>query len=137
MISIWGRQMRRALLLYFGHHGVSNPDPGTVACLTAIGVTEIDRQNLGFKSTSFLGMASLLVPAILDPNHRLHGEITAAVQACKGQLGAVAMVAETVKQGSAAKLPLLGKRAKAHARILTTKTVPNRVKATPKKPRPK
>src|SRR5262249_11812820 len=125
LISIWGRQMRRAILIYFSDHGVANPDPGDVACLTAIGVTEIDRRNMGFKSPSFLGMASLLVPAMLDPNHILHAEIAAAVAACKGQLGGTALamsagtaagtkragsLSATVRLGPTAKLPALGKR---------------------------
>jgi hypothetical protein len=151
LISIWGPRMQEALRMYFRDHDVRDPDPGDVACLTTIGVTEIDRRNMGFKSTSFLGMASLLVPAILDPNHILHGEIRAAVQACKDQLGAAAMatrarttglkprgaLAETVKLGPTAKLPRLGKRAEAHAKFAKTKAVPKRIKATPTKRRPK
>lgn len=151
LISIWGGQMGRALLIYFRDHGVRNPDRDDVACLTAIGVTAIDRNNMGFKSTSFFGMASLLVPAILDPNHILHGEITAAVQACKGQPGGAATamraattgprkprgaLAETVKLGPIAKLPRLGKRAKAHAQMMKTKAVPKRLTTPRKRRRP-
>ena len=151
LISIWGPDMRRALLIYFRLHGVPNPDPGDVECLTAIGVTEIDRRDMGFRPQSFLGMASLLVPAVLDPNHILHGEITRAVQDCKDQLGAAAIalragttgpkasgsLAATVKLRATAKLPRLAQAARAHARMLKTKAVPKPSKATAKKRRPK
>ena len=151
LIRIWGPDMQRALLIYFRLHGVPNPDPGDVECLTAIGVTEIDRRDMGFRPQSFLGMASLLVPAVLDPNHILHGEIARAVQDCKDQLGAAAMamragttgpkasgsLAATVKLRATAKLPRLAKVARAHARMLKTKAVPKPSKATAKKRRPK
>ena len=125
--------MRRALLLYFANHDVPNPDPGDVACLTAIGVNEIDRRDMGFKSPSFLIMASLLVPAMLDPNHMLHGEITAAVAECKRQMGGTAtmaraeMTAAKKPKGSLAEtvkltaLPALGRRVRAHAQMMKMK----------------
>jgi hypothetical protein len=147
LISVWGPQMRKALLLYFRDYGVPNPDPADLACLTAIGVTQIERNNLGFKTTSFLGMASLLVFAFLDPNHFRHGEIVAAVQACKGQLGAgvtalaaasgtnrvVGSLADTVELREAAKVTLLGNRAKTLAKMMATKATPSRTKARKKR----
>jgi hypothetical protein len=147
LISIWGPRMEKALRFHFRLHGVESPDAGDVGCLAAIGVIEIDRRNLGFRSTSFLGMASLLVPAILDPNHRLHGEITAAVRACKA-LGATAPAAgagaaAAKPRGSlaatvaAAKLPRLGQGARAYARMAETKAVPKRTTATARKRPPK
>ena len=77
---------------------------------------------------------------------------TAAVQACKDQLGAAAIaaraettgpkkptgsLAEIVNLGPTAKLPSLAKRAKAHAKLVKTKALPTRLKSPPKKPRPK
>jgi hypothetical protein len=136
LIAIWGPQMRRALLLYFTDHGVSNPDPGDVVCLTAIGINEIDRRNLGFKTTSFLGMSSLLVPALLDPNHIRHAEIVAAIQQCKSQFPTASMslaktkgaLAETVKSAGA-KLPLLGKSTKTFATLVAAKAPAREAKA--------
>jgi|SRR5215468_4770160 len=141
LIKRWAWQMQRALIWYFTNHGVPNPDPGDVGCLTAIGVTEIDRRNLGFKPQSFFIMASLLVPALLNPNHILHAEITGAVAACKGQSGGAAMamraattaptkargpLSEIATLGKAPKLPGLGSRAKAFATMLKAKAAPKR-----------
>ena len=151
LIKIWGPRMRIALLSTFRDHGVPSPDPGDVACLTAIGVTMIDRDDKGLKTTSFLGMAMFLVPALLDPKHIRHGEITAAVQSCKAQLGAAAVasvartvgptkakgsLAETVKLVQAAKLPLLRKSAKVFAKM-SAEPAPKLPKAAPEGRRPK
>jgi len=81
-------------------------------------------------------MASLLVFAFVDPNHFRHGEIIAAVGACKGQLGARGSLAKTVKLGAAVKVTLLGKRAKTLGKTMATKATPRRTKA-PKKRGPK
>ena len=84
-------------------------------------------------------MAGLLVPAFLDPNHIRHAEIVAAVQGCKSHLAGVAdataatskprgSLATVVELTQGAKLPLLGKRAKAFAG--TVKRAPERGKPT-------
>jgi len=137
LIKIYGPQMRRALLMYFSDHGVSAPDPGDVFCLTAIGINEIDRHDASFNTTSFLGMASLLVPALLDPHHLRHAEIVAGITQCKAQLAAApkppkatGSLAETVKSaGAGAKLPLFRKSAKKLVTLVAAKAPAGAAKA--------
>jgi hypothetical protein len=140
LIAIWGPQMRRALLIYFSDHGIPQPDPADVGCLSAIGILEINRRSLAFNTTSFLGMASLLVPAFLDSKHIRHKEIAAAVKQCKGQIATTSEsvagkatpaarargpLAETVKSAStAAKLPMFSKTTKKWATLAATKAAP-------------
>lgn len=152
-IKIYGPQMKRALLLYYKFAGVSQPDPFDVGCLTAIGIFQIDRRNLGFKATSFLGMASFLVPALLDPNHPGHQETLKAVTDCKSQFappppaGAVELTAAAKPKRSLAKsvdlakagpkLPHLGKSLGTFARLAKEKAAPRggKAKARPAKPK--
>src|SRR5262249_62302965 len=106
-----------------------------------VGRPSPSRPNRVFKPQSFFIMPSLLVPALLNPNHIRHAETTVAVAACKGQAGGAAMamraattaptkargpLSEIATLGKAPKLPGLGSRAKAFATMLKAKAAPKR-----------
>jgi hypothetical protein len=83
-------KIKDALARYFTLQGEVPPAEPAFTCLAYVAAYQIDKQNAGFRSSSYDGFASFLVPAFLYDGHRGHQDVLDAIADCESKFATAA-----------------------------------------------